>query len=194
MNDSANREGSHILDVAHSWKRERPDLELSDFLLAIYLMRLGRVLDDGYDRMCRERFSISGADVRVLFALRRAGKPYARRPTDLFKALLVTSGAMTKQVDRLSKFGFVERLDDPGYSGGFLIRLTAKGLKVANSATEMLTKHSPIAPGVAALTNAERVAGQKFVEGLLLRLEKDSSQRSAKEKKARTRRASRSKS
>jgi hypothetical protein len=111
MNDRDRRQ-SHIQDIIESWKRERPDLDLSDFLLAIYVMRLGRVVDDVYDRMSRKRLGISGADMRVLFALRRAGKPCARRPTDLFRALLVTSGAMTKQVDRLSDFGFVERLDD----------------------------------------------------------------------------------
>src|SRR5690606_34252964 len=96
---------SHVQDIAESWRRERPDLDLQDFLLAIFAMRLGRKVDDKYDRMCRERWKISGADMRVLFALRRAGKPYARRPTDLFRALLVTSGAITKQVDRLIDLG-----------------------------------------------------------------------------------------
>jgi DNA-binding MarR family transcriptional regulator len=132
--------------------------------------------------MCRERFGISGADMRVLFALRRGGKPYARRPTDLFRALLVTSGAMTKQVDRLSRLGFVERLDDPNYSGGFLIRLTPKGLRAANAATEMLTKHSPVGPGVQSLTQSERAAGQRFVESLLLKLESASAAAPAKAK------------
>ena len=139
---------SHIQDVVASWERERPDLDLSNFLLAICVMRLGRVVDDAYDRLCWARYGVSGADMRVLFALRRAGKPYARRPTDLFKALLVTSGAITKQVDRLRKLGFVDRIDDPSYSGGALIALTAKGLKATNAATELLAEGSPIAPGV----------------------------------------------
>ena len=63
------------------------------------------------------RHETSGADMRVLFALRRAGKPYAWRPTDLFRAHLVTSGAITKQVGRLTSLGFVERTDETGYAG-----------------------------------------------------------------------------
>jgi DNA-binding MarR family transcriptional regulator len=191
MNDT-DRQHSHILDIAESWKRERPDLDLADFLLAIYVMRLGRVVDDAYDRMCRKRFGISGADMRVLFALLRGGKPYARRPTDLFRALLVTSGAMTKQVDRLSKLGFVERLDDPGYSGGFLIRLTPKGLRAANAATEMLTKNSPVLPGVQSLTQSERAVGQRFVESILLKLESAGTAPHAKPAAQRARRGKRS--
>lgn len=165
------REGSHIQDVVASWERERPDLDLSNFLLAICVMRLGRVVDDAYDRLCRARYGVSGADMRVLFALRRAGKPYARRPTDLFKALLVTSGAITKQVDRLRALGFVDRINDPSYSGGALIALTAKGLKATNAATELLTKDSPIAPGVERMSTADRAAVRRFVQQLLESLE-----------------------
>ena len=171
MKDSTTAVRSRTLEIAESWRRARPDLDLSHFLQAIYVMRLGRVLDDAYDRMCRARFSISGSDTRVLFALRRAGKPYARRPTDLFRALLVTSGAMTKQVDRLSSFGFVERVDDPARSGGFLILLTAKGLKAANAATEMLVDGSPITRALRSLSAPDRVALQRLVEHTLMEVE-----------------------
>jgi DNA-binding MarR family transcriptional regulator len=171
MNDTTARFRSHIQDVVSSWERERPDLDLSNFLLSICVMRLGRIVDDAYDRMCRKRYGISGADMRVLFALRRAGKPYARRPTDLFRALLVTSGAITKQVDRLSRLDFVDRMDDPTYTGGVLIALTAKGLRASNSAAEWLTENSPIAPGVAQMTASERAAGRRFIQRVLESLE-----------------------
>jgi DNA-binding MarR family transcriptional regulator len=172
MNDKTMRSRGHIHDVVSSWERERPDLDLSNFLLSICVMRLGRIVDDSYDRMCRKRYGISGADMRVLFALRRAGKPYARRPTDLFRALLVTSGAITKQVDRLRRLDFVDRMDDPAYSGGVLIALTTKGLKAANSAAEWLTENSPIGPGVAGMTASERAAGRRFVQNVLEGLER----------------------
>lgn len=171
MSNSGARTRAHIQDVVASWQHARPDLDLSNFLLAICVMRLGRVLDDAYDRACRKRHGISGADMRVLFALRRAGKPYARRPTDLFRALLVTSGAITKQVDRLSKLGFVERLDDPAYTGGVLIALTGKGLKAANVATEWLSEASPIAPGVTDMTAAERATARRLIQRMLENME-----------------------
>jgi DNA-binding MarR family transcriptional regulator len=163
--------GRHTQGLAESWRRERPDLDLADFLLGIYLMRIGRLLDDAYDRMCRATFGVSGADMRVLFALRRAGPPYARRPTDLFRALLVTSGAMTKQVDRLSGLHFVERRRDPGQSVGLLIQLTKQGLKVANQASESLARRSLIGSATASMGAADRAAGEQFCEKLLAELD-----------------------
>lgn len=161
------RGGNHIQDIIQTWSRERPDLDLSNYFIALFVMRLGRVVEDAYDHLCHMRFGISGADLRVLFALRRAGKPYARRPTDLFKALLVTSGAITKQVHRLSKFGFVHRLADPTHSAGVLIALTGKGLKATTAATNYLAQNSPIAPALVHLTAAERETIRRLLEQML---------------------------
>lgn len=167
MNNLVSERPSHLQDIIQTWTRERPDLDLSTYFLAMFIMRLGRVVDDVYDRLCHKRFGISGADMRVLFALRRAGKPYARRPTDLFKALLVTSGAITKQVDRLSKLGFVQRLDDPTNSAGVLIALTGQGLKATTAATNHLVKHSPIDPALVNLTGSERETVRRLIQRML---------------------------
>ena len=107
--------------------------------------------------------------MRVLFALRRAGSPFTRRPTDLFRALLVTSGAITKQVDRLSKKGIVERLSRESEVSG--VRLTAKGLRMADAATDLLAKQSVIEPGIKTLSKTERSAGQQFVQHVLMGME-----------------------
>src|SRR3546814_19352549 len=76
--------------------------------------------------------------MRVRFALRRAPPSYALRPPELFRSLLVTSGAITKQVDRLVAGGFVARQPGPAKSGGFLIHLTGKGFKTAEDALTSL--------------------------------------------------------
>jgi DNA-binding MarR family transcriptional regulator len=163
---------SHIEDVIESWRQERDDIDLGDFLLAIVAMRLGRLVDDKYDRLCRERYKISGADMRVLFALRRAGKPYARRPTDLFRALLVTSGAITKQVDRLIELGFVVReTEESEDNARFRIQLTPAGLRITNQATDLLSKQSPIAPGLRALSRSERATLQRLLPKVLTAIE-----------------------
>lgn len=186
---SASKRGDHIIDpqpasAAHAplgsslielitiqWQRERRDLDLSDFLLAIYFMRLGTLVERAYGRMCERRYQISGTDMRVLLALRRGGPPYAKRPTDLFRALLVTSGAMTKKVDRLIEHGLVERMADPAHGGGFLIRLTRKGLQVVEEVVVTLAKESVIAPAMSQFTQAEREAGHQFALRVLAGLE-----------------------
>src|SRR5258708_4467815 len=123
---------SFIELITVQWQRERGDLDLARFRLTFSLMGRGRRTGGDFDRLCQRDYRISGSDMRVLFALRRGGPPYVKRPTDLFKALLVTSGAMTKKVDRLATLGMVERVQDPGHLGGFLIRLTKKGVQVAD--------------------------------------------------------------
>lgn len=153
------------------WRQERPDLDLQNFLLAIYFMLLGTHAERAFDLMCRRKYATRGRDMLVMMALRRSGRPYAKRPTDLFRALSVTSGAITKQVDRLSKSGFVERLPDPSHGGGFLVRLTRKGLKVVDEAVEHLAGQSVLAPAMAQLTPAEREQGIGFALRMLRLLE-----------------------
>lgn len=162
---------SHVRDIAASWARERPDLEPADYLHFIYAMRLGRLLDRVDDRRNRKVYGVSGADMRVLFALRRSGKPYMRRPTDLFRALLVTSGAITKQVDRLEKAGFVAREPDPGHAAGFLVRLTAPGVKLADKAMTALAQSSVLSAGRTTLTRTERAKLIELCQKALLGLE-----------------------
>jgi DNA-binding MarR family transcriptional regulator len=157
--------------ITAQWRRERSDLDLDDFLLAIYFMRLGTWLERAFDKMCVERWGVGGGDMRVMLALRRSGAPYVKRPTDLFRALLVTSGAITKKVDRLVEAGFVERLPDPGHSGGFLVHLTKKGLHAVNEATVTLANESMLAPATAELTKEEREAINRHVLRILSTLE-----------------------
>ena len=162
---------SFIELITVQWRRERVDLDLSNFLLAIYLMRLGSMIERDFDGLCQKRYGMSGSDMRVLFALRRGGPPYVKRPTDLFKALLVTSGAMTKKVDRLVTLGMVERVRDPGHLGGFLIRLTKKGVQVADEVVEALAKRSAIDPAMGQFTRAERDQISRFALRMLTALE-----------------------
>lgn len=162
---------SHARDVADSIQRERPDLDPSDYLYWIYLMRLGRILDRVDDQRCRAKFGLSGADMRVLYALRRAGAPYCRRPTELFRSLLVTSGAITKQVDRLAKLKLVKRSRDPADNGSFLVSLTPQGLKMADQSLSALAAFAKPSK-TSSLTRAEHDTMCTLCEKMLLDLEK----------------------
>ncbi len=162
---------SHTEDLLRSWVEQRPDLRLNEFLLGIAIMRIGRILDHSFGQMCVDDHRISAPDMRVLLALRRAGPPFARRPTDLYKALLVTSGAITKQIDRLSAKGFVKRTRDPEHGGGFLIRLTDKGKQAADHTTNVLAKQSLLTKAMASMAPAERKQGEKYILELLHAIE-----------------------
>lgn len=160
---------NHALDIAASLKTERPDLDPADYLYLLYAQRLGRILDTVDDRHCRADFGMSGADMRVLYALRRAGPPHALRPTELFRSLLVTSGAITKQVDRLIAGGYVDRQPGPEKSGGFLIHLTEKGFKTADDALTSLVHSSVLSLNT--LTSKQRRTVCVLLEKMLVDLE-----------------------
>jgi len=151
---------------------ELGNLNLENLLLAIYFVRLGTLLERDYDRYCEREHGVSGGDMGVLFALRRSGPPFAKRPTDLFRGLLVTAGAITKKVDRLAAAGCVERLPDPGHAGGFLVRLTKDGMRIVDRAAKYLATDSALAPALAQLKPEERKAGSDFVRKILAALEK----------------------
>lgn len=162
--------------ITLQWQSERSDLDLQNFLLAIYFMRLGTLVDRAYDRHCQKKYGINGGDMRLMLALRRSGPPYVKRPTDLFRTLLVTSGAITKKVDRLVQVGYVERLPDPSHQGGFLVHLTKKGLRVVEDAVDHLANQSALAPAMAQFTPEERKRGSDFALRILSTLEAEGSE------------------
>lgn len=162
---------SHIESITRQWRYERNDLDLSNFLLAICSMRLGTLVERSFDRMCRRLWNISGSDMYVLLALRREGVPYAKRPTDLYRALIVTSGAVTKKIDRLAKYGMVERTVDPSHAGGFIVHLTKKGLDTVDRAVVRLAEESSIAPAMSYFSETQLSAGSDFCLGTLAAME-----------------------
>lgn len=166
------RQANLIHEITGQWRAERPDLPLQNFLLQIYLQRIGRIIEARFSRLCVRRFGMRAQDMRLLLALRRGGAPYAKRPTDLFRALLVTSGAITKQVDRLAKKRLVRRLPDPDFRGGFLVQLTDRGLEAVDRAATVIAEESFIGPAMAALSAGERDAAEHFCLELVSALEK----------------------
>ncbi len=168
---SAKLPNSTTADFRESWRRARPDLSMGEFLLGVAFMRIGRILDLNFDRRCRDDHDISGADMRVLFTLRRAIPTLELRPTDLYKALLVSSGAMTKQIDRLNNKGYVCRRPDVRNQGGFLIGLTPEGRAVADYAAGVLATESLLLPASEDMTSDQRKAGEEYTWALLAKLE-----------------------
>jgi DNA-binding MarR family transcriptional regulator len=118
-------------DIESAWLVERPDLNL---VVACTLLRMERAnrLHEARVQAISKTVGLQIGELLVLLALRRSGKPYELRPTDLFRALLVTSGAMTKRVGRLQEGGFILRVSANDDGRSELVRLTAKGLAAAD--------------------------------------------------------------
>lgn len=129
-------------DITTQWLVERPDLEHSVNRLIGLLYRLSQQAEAEFRNLAQSRYGIGAGDLRILLALRRAG---ACRPTELFQILLITSGAVSKQVSRLCDRGLVERCPDPGHKGAVVLQLTQAGRQVADKAIEQVIQESRLA-------------------------------------------------
>jgi DNA-binding MarR family transcriptional regulator len=78
---------------------------------------------------------LAGESFDVLASLRRSGRPYQLSPTQLYREMMLTSGAMTNRIDRLEEAGLVLRRPDPQDRRGTLVRLTAKGKALIDAAS-----------------------------------------------------------
>lgn len=119
-----------IAQIAGQWERALPGLELRPFLVSSTLLRLAARIEQAFTARCRAR-GLGPGDMRVLLALRRSGAACALSPTALYQELMITSGAVSKQVDRLVALGLVERVADSGALRGVLIQLKAPGRDMA---------------------------------------------------------------
>jgi DNA-binding MarR family transcriptional regulator len=128
-----------LADLAGEWHREMPELELRPFLVTAAVLRLAQHVERVFTAKTRER-GLGPGDMRVLLALRRTRAPHQLSPTALLRHLMITSGAVSKQVDRLAALGLVERIADPEVLRGVLIRLTPAGRDMAEGMmTEVCT-------------------------------------------------------
>ena len=115
--------------IAEQWARERPGLDVGAILVVGRLHRAADLLDQRLRPVFAEA-GLGNGDFDVLAALRRAGAPYRLTPTELAGTTMVTSGAVTKRVDRLVKQGLVERTVSETDGRGRVIALTEKGRQV----------------------------------------------------------------
>ena len=73
------------------------------------------------------RHGLGEGEFDVLATLRRAGAPYERAPGELAAHTMVTTGAMTKRLDRLERDGLVTRRASSTDGRGRVVALTEPG-------------------------------------------------------------------
>lgn len=126
-----------VARIQEQWRRERPDLDVSPQGLIGRLHRLGDLLRDEILTVYR-RYDLGEGEFDVLAALRRQGAPFELAPGTLARHTMVTTGAMTKRLDRLEEAGLVERRLSDADGRGRVARLTDPGRALID---EALTAH-----------------------------------------------------
>ncbi len=157
--------GDRAGQAVAQWRTERPG---ADYLP---MEILGRISEIGL-RTARDhiepliaRHGLQRADLDAILTLRRAGPPYRLTPTQLFEAMMMSSGGMTSLIDRLEKAGWVGRSPNPDDRRGTLVTLTPEGLKLTEALLPDMIAGQ--ARQLAALDEAERAELARLLEKML---------------------------
>jgi DNA-binding MarR family transcriptional regulator len=125
----------HVGRILAQWAEERPDLDVSPMGVIGRLHRLAAILD-GELRPVFAELGLGDGEFDLLATLRRSGSPYELTAGQLAASAMVTSGAVTKRVDRLAAAGHVERSVCADDARSRRIRLTPSGLRLVDEAVE----------------------------------------------------------
>lgn len=124
-----------ITRLVAQWKRERPDLDPYPMATIGRLLRAARIADRAIEHeLSRHGLQLGWFD--VLSALRRAGAPYELTPGRLADSVMLSTGGMTKRLDRMESADLVTRSPDPSDRRGLLVGLTDKGRTTIDTAVE----------------------------------------------------------
>jgi DNA-binding MarR family transcriptional regulator len=130
-------EPDHVGRILDQWRVERPDLDMSPLGIIGRLHRLADRLDTELRAVFAEA-GLTDGDFDVLASLRRAGAPYELTPGELGATTMITSGAVTKRVDRLIAQGYVDRYVSVDDARSRRVRLTEAGVALLD---DLVPKH-----------------------------------------------------
>jgi DNA-binding MarR family transcriptional regulator len=153
-----------IVDEVRGWL---PDVDVSGLPITGRILRLARHLEAGREEQL-EQFGLTLADFDMLATLRRraTGEPIKIR--DLQLSLMLSSGGMTKRLDRLESAGLIERLPDPNDRRGTLITLSPRGFDLIEEAVPVITRHETTVVTDAIGSERTRAAVENGLRQLLI--------------------------
>ena len=151
----------HVARIMAQWAAERPDLDTSPQGVFGRLSRLTARLTDELAVVYGE-FGLGRGEFDILATLRRSGEPFELTPGELAETTMVTSGAITKQVDRCVQRGLVARRVSDDDARGRVVSLTPAGLDLIDRAftAHIANEHGLLEP----LDTAERQSLARLLE------------------------------
>ena len=165
------KEDSDIIDILIAeWKKERPELDVGAMQVVGRILKLSKILKKRTNKTLKDS-NIYYTDLDVLATIRRSGAPYELSPKQLMKSVLLTSGAMTALLDRLTKLELIYRAPDKKDGRIKLAGLTEKGIKIIDEAIVLRFKEAKLS--IEVLNKAEQKDLSVLLKKLLIFLESD---------------------
>lgn len=131
-----NKKNDLVDILVTEWNLERPELNVEAMHVVGRIIKLGKQFEKRASE-CLKEVGIHYTDLDVLATLRRSGDPYQLSPKQLMESVLITSGAMTALLNRLTKLELIYRIPDKTDGRIILAALTDKGKKIIDEAIEI---------------------------------------------------------
>lgn len=129
----SDHDDDHVDRLRAQWARELPDLDTTPMSVLGRAYRLSNLVRPNIEATFAG-FDLDRGEFDVLASLRRAGAPYRLTPTELYRALMITSGSLTHRLGRLEKAGLIRRLPSETDGRSLAVELTEHGRSTAETA------------------------------------------------------------
>ena len=157
--------------VVSDLRRWQPDLEVIGLPITGRVLRLAQYISIEREQRLAE-FGLTVADFDVLATLRRRAGTDPVNVRELQHAMMLSSGGVTKRLDRLETAHLIERHPDPNDRRGVLIKLSHTGLDVIDRAVVAVTVFENSAVGNAIGSDDERLQLENSLRRMLTAHEK----------------------
>ena len=118
--------------ILAQWKSVRPDLDCSSMGVIGRLRRTSNAWKSKMDKVFKEH-GLSSIEFDILATMRRSD-PSGITPTELYKTLMLSSGAVSTRLEQLVKEGLVERISSEQDRRSCKVTLTSKGVVLVDTA------------------------------------------------------------
>ena len=125
----------HVDRVQAQWRAERPEIDTSPMGIIARLHRIADALRGELLTLYREH-GLGEGEFDILATLRRSGAPFELTPSELAQQTMVTTGAVSKRLDRLETAGLVTRRENLEDARGRVVALTPQGRDTIDRAYE----------------------------------------------------------
>jgi DNA-binding MarR family transcriptional regulator len=126
-----------VTSLIEGWETVRPELDTWPYLVLAPAAALVRELTLALGPTFAD-LGIKGGDYEILSLVRRGGPPFEASPTEMSQALNITTGAMTRRMDRLEAGGYLVRLPHRSDRRAIVARLTPEGVAIVDEAVEQI--------------------------------------------------------
>ncbi|WP_414932747.1 MarR family winged helix-turn-helix transcriptional regulator [Vibrio europaeus] len=118
--------------ILAQWKQARPDLNCSSMGVVGRLRRTSNLWKSKMDSVFKQH-GLSSIEFDILATMRRSDA-HGITPTELYKTLMLSSGAMSTRIEHLVKQELVERVFSEHDRRSCKVILTNKGIELVDNA------------------------------------------------------------